>query len=192
MRERFGDSCGLLISSNSLELLLKIGILDFLSPCLVWFDLVSGEINLDNILGGFISEILGVLCSWLFAVFVSSCSSAFVLLFVVTVERSVFFAFMASDDGTSSSCLNSFSWRFGFVRSLISPRGADFSYGNTSFLATSLHESSFAEPLRSIFDLLARLLANWFLLIAVRCFPVDGFYDFVLVDDFSVLLTTGR
>lgn len=131
------------MSSNSLELLLNIGMLDFRSPCLAWLDLKSGEINLANILGGFIKEILGVLCSWLFVV--SSCSSVFVLLLVAAVERSPFFAFMASGDGTSSSGLPSnFSVCFEFVRSLMSIRGVDFSVETPSFLVTtSLHGSSF-------------------------------------------------
>lgn len=140
-----GDSCGLLMSSNSFELLRNIGIFDFLSPCLIGLDLISGEINFDSILGGFISEILGVLCSW--PVVVSSCSSIFVLL---PADRSFFFVFMASDDGTSSSCLlDSFSIRLAFVvRSLAieSTRGVNFSRGIDSLFAiVSLHGSSFVE-----------------------------------------------
>lgn len=56
------------MSSNSLELLLNIGMFDFLSPCLAWLNLISGEMNFDSILGGFIKEILGVFCSWLHVV----------------------------------------------------------------------------------------------------------------------------
>ena len=139
MRERFGDSCGLLMSSNSLELLRNIGMLDFLSPCLIdRLDLISGEINFDSIFGGFINETLGVLCS-----VVSSCSSIFALL---PAGRSFFFVFTASDDGTSSSCLlESFSIRLAFVRSLV-----NFSRWIDSLLAAvSSHGSSFAELLHS-------------------------------------------
>jgi len=103
MSDRLGDSCGLLMSSNSLELLLKIGIFDFLSPCFVGLALVSGDMNFARILGGFINEILGVLCSG------SSCSllarSALLLIFAGS-----------SGNGTSSFDLPSDFSRF--VRSL--------------------------------------------------------------------------
>lgn len=151
MRERLGDSWGLLISSNSLELLLNIGIFDFLSPCLIVPDFISGEINLDNILGGFIKEILGVHCSWLPTS--CSCSSIFVLLPLANEDRSFLFVFMASNDGTSSSCLlDSFSPRFGFVRSFVSARGVNFSWTeiDSLFVIASLHGSSFVESLQSV------------------------------------------
>ena len=99
-----GDSCGLRISSNSLELLLKIGIFDFLSPCFVGLGFVSGDINFARILGGFISDILGVHCSCTG----SSCSLP---------ERSLLLLnLIISNDGTSSSLTIGFSR---FVRSLI-------------------------------------------------------------------------
>lgn len=129
MRERLGDSWGLLISSNSLQLLLNIGIFDFLSPCLIVPDFISGEINLDNILGGFIKEILGVHCSWLPPTS-CSCSSIFVLLPLANNDRSFLFVFTASNDATSSSCLLHdlpSPPRFGFVRSFVSTRGVNFS-----------------------------------------------------------------
>lgn len=89
-----GDSCGLRISSNSLELLLKMGIFDFLSPCFVGLGFVSGDISFERILGGFISDILGVLCSCTG----SSCS--------LPGERSLFLLnFIVSGDGTSFSDL---------------------------------------------------------------------------------------
>lgn len=105
MSDRLGDSCGLRMSSNSLELLLKIGIFDFLSPCLIGLGFVSGDMNLANNLGGFIRETLGVLCSCA----VSSCSLP---------ERSPFLLnFPASgNDICSSDLLIVFSR---FVRSLI-------------------------------------------------------------------------
>lgn len=138
------------MSSNSLQLLLNIGIFDFLSPCLIG-DFISGEINFDNILGGFINEILGIFCSWLTVV--SSGSSFFVLLqLVVAGDRSFFFVFIAFDDSTSSSCLlNSFSIRFrSFVRSLVSTRDVNFSREIDSFFViASLHGSSFVQLLHS-------------------------------------------
>lgn len=99
-----GDSCGLRMSSNSLELLLKIGIFDFLSPCFVGLGFVSDDMNFASILGGFIREILGVLCSCAG----SSCSLP---------DRSFFLLnFSASSDDTSSSDLPVDFSRF--VRSL--------------------------------------------------------------------------
>lgn len=44
----------------------------------------------------------------------------------------------------------------------------------------------------TMFDLLVRFLAGWVILIGVQGFSVDGFRDFVLVSDLSVLFTTGR
>lgn len=88
------------MSSNSLELLLKMGMLDFLSPCFVAVALVSGDMNLAMIRGGFISDILGVLCSGA----ESSCS--------LPVRSDFPASLMESDDGTSSSDFSR------FVRSL--------------------------------------------------------------------------
>jgi len=92
------------MSSNSLELLLKIGIFDFLSPYLVGLGFVSGDMNFVRILGGFISDILGVLCS---------CTESSCSLF----ERSLLLLnLIVSGDDTSSDLTKSFSR---FVRSLI-------------------------------------------------------------------------
>lgn len=145
IRERFDDSCGLLMSSNSFELLRNIGILDFRSLCFDWPNLISEVINFVKILGGFIKEILSEFCSWLFPV--SSCSSIFVLVAIVTTDRSGFFGFMASADGTSSSwVLDNFSADFVFVRSYESTLKADIS----GEIATSSRAASFTEPLQSI------------------------------------------
>lgn len=176
MRERLGDSWGLLISSNSLELLLNIGIFDFLSPCLIVPDFISGEINLDNILGGFIKEILGVHCSWLPTS--CSCSSIFVLLPLANEDRSFLFVFMASNDGTSSSCLlDSFSPRFGFVRSFVSARGVNFSWTeiDSLFVIASLHGSSFVESLQSSVCKVASLITGSF-----ELFDVSMSADFTI------------
>lgn len=113
------------MSSNSLELLLKIGIFDFLSPCLAGLGLVSGDMNFASILGGFIREILGVLCSCEG----SSCSlpdrSPFLLNFPVSV-----------DDASSSDLPIDFSR---FVRSLIDVL---FSIVWSTFAQTSVSSTS--------------------------------------------------
>lgn len=141
MSDRLGDSCGLRMSSNSLELLLKIGIFDFLSPCFVGLDFVSGDMNFASILGGFIREILDVLCSNAS----SSCSLPNRSLFLLNLP-------VSGDDTSSSDLPIDFSR---FVRSLIdvllsivSSTFAQSSVSSTS-LQFSRESSSFDNVLSS-------------------------------------------
>lgn len=139
------------MSSNSLELLLKMGMFDLLSPCLAGLGLVSGEMSFARkLLGGFIREILaGVLAG-------SSCSSVD-LSPRLTVDRSPLLNLTASADGTSSSDpLPAAAAGFSrFVRSSIDARflslgslaiSLELSLASKSLSRDGVPSSSFAPP----------------------------------------------